>query len=431
MKRFAMSELIDWKNRKSKKPLIIRGARQVGKTWLLKEFGKTMYKDYIYINFDDNPQMEKLFSLNLEPSRLIEGLSVYSGKAIDRETLLIFDEIQEVPNALNSLKYFYEDASEYQIVAAGSLLGIALHSGTSFPVGKVEFMDLYPMSFSEFLCATGYEKHAKNLAEGNLDFIGVIKSELIDLLKKYMFVGGMPEAVLSYSQNKNYAEVKKIHLQILGTYENDFSKHAPINIVPRIRMLWQSIPHQLAKENKKFIYGLVKEGSRAREYEIALMWLSDCGLIRQVKRVKKGSMPLKFYEDWHAFKLFILDVGLLCELSGIDAKVLVDRDDLLTEYKGAITEQFVLQQLVAIGITPYYWSNDTSDGEVDFVFQNETEIIPIEVKAAENLRAKSLKAFAAEYKIPKAVRTSLSDFRKDELIVNVPLYLIEFIKKYL
>ena len=429
MNRFAINQLIAWKEKKSRKPLIIRGARQVGKTWLMKEFGKQYYEKHAYINFEDNPKMEQLFSLDLNTERLIEGLSVYSGLAIDENTLIIFDEVQAVPKALTSLKYFNENAPQYQIVAAGSLLGIALHQGTSFPVGKVEFMDLYPLSFSEFLCALNHEKYANILKSDNFDLIGTFKTELIDILKKYMFVGGMPEAVAEYTVNKDYIKVREIQTSILKAYENDFSKHAPNNIVPRIRMLWQSVPRQLAKENRKFIYSLIKEGARAREYELALMWLVDCGLVYKVNRVSSGNMPLKAYEDMNAFKLYMVDTGLLCALSGIEVNSLIDGDKFFTDYKGVLTEQFVLQQLIGIGIQPFYWSSEKSNGEVDFVFQANSKIVPLEVKAAENLQAKSLRSFTDKYKIKKAARTSLSDFRHDIWLVNLPLYMIEHIKQ--
>jgi predicted AAA+ superfamily ATPase len=431
MKRFALSQLIEWKDKKNKKPMIIRGARQVGKTWLMKEFGKHYYEKYVYVNFEDNPQMDRMFSLDLNPKRLIEGLSTYAGVSIDQDTLIIFDEVQVVPKALTSLKYFNENAPQYQILTAGSLLGIALHQGTSFPVGKVEFMDLHPLSFSEFLCAVDYERYAEVLKSGDFSFIEILKPELIDLLKKYIFVGGMPEAVVQYNASKDYTKVREVQGDILKSYENDFSKHAPNSIVPRIRMLWQSIPRQLAKENRKFIYSLIKEGARAREYELALMWLVDCGLIRKINRVSAGNLPLKAYEDMNAFKLFMLDSGLLCALSGIEANVLIDGDKLLTDYKGAITEQFALQQLINAEIMPFYWSNDTSSGEVDFVFQSGSKVIPLEVKAAENLQAKSLRSFTGKYKIEKAVRTSLSDFRAETWLINLPLYMLENIKKYL
>ena len=422
MKRTAINELAKWKEKKGRKPLIVRGARQVGKTWLMKEFGKLYYKNCVYINFEDNPKMEKLFSIDLNTDRIIEGLSAYSGESITEETLIIFDEVQAVPRALTSLKYFNENASRYQIVAAGSLLGIALHPGTSFPVGKVEFMDLYPLSFREFLSALGYERYVDIIKAGDFELLETFRSDLIELLKKYMFVGGMPEAVAEYAVNKDYIKVREIQTGILNAYENDFSKHAPNNIVPRIRMLWHSIPRQLAKENRKFIYGLIKEGARAREYEIALLWLVDCGLVHKVNRVSAGRLPLKAYEDMNSFKLYMLDTGLLCALSEIEAGALIDGDKLFTDYKGAITEQYVLQQLICSKITPFYWSSETSSGEVDFVFQAESKVIPLEVKAAENLQAKSLRVFCEKFKIEKALRTSLSGFRQESWLVNLPLY---------
>jgi len=429
MKRLAVNRLVEWKRKKNRKPLIIRGARQVGKTWLMKEFGGRHYDKHVYINFEDNPKMERLFSLDLDAERLVEGLSAFSGISIDENTLIIFDEVQAVPKALTSLKYFSENAPQYHIIAAGSLLGVALHENTSFPVGKVEFMDLYPLSFSEFLCAVSHERYAEILESGDTDLIGTLKPELIDLLRKYMLVGGMPEAVAEYAQSKDHVVVREIHRAILTAYENDFSKHAPYNIVPRIRMLWHSIPRQLAKENRKFIYGLVKEGARAREYELALLWLVDCGLVHKINRVSSGNHPLKAYEDMNAFKLYMLDTGLLCALSGIEASALIDGDRLFTDYKGAVTEQFVLQQLICARISPFYWSNDRSSGEVDFVFQVDSKVIPLEVKAAENLQAKSLRSFAEKYKVEEAVRTSLSDFRRENWLVNLPLYMMEGIKK--
>ncbi|MCL2193119.1 MAG: ATP-binding protein [Treponema sp.] len=431
MKRHAIDQLIEWKHKHNRKPLIIRGARQVGKTWIMKEFGRQHYEKHVYINFEDNPKMERLFSLGLDTERLLEGLSAYSGTLIDEHTLLIFDEVQAVPKALTSLKYFNENAPQYQIVAAGSLLGIALHQGTSFPVGKVEFMDLYPLSFSEFLCAVNHENYAELLESDDIDLIGALKHEFVDLLKKYMFVGGMPEAVAQYAQSKDYITVREIQRSILMAYENDFSKHAPNNIVPRIRMLWHSVPRQLAKKNRKFIYGLIKEGARAREYELALLWLVDCGLVHKVNRVSSGNLPLKAYEDMGAFKLYMVDTGLLCALSGIEASAIIDGESLFTDYKGAVTEQFALQQLICNGITPFYWSSERSIGEVDFVFQANSKVVPLEVKAGENLQAKSLRVFTEKHKIEKAMRTSLSDFRRESWLVNLPLYMIEGIMRYL
>ena len=349
MYRIAIEKLYKWKNSKRRKPLIIEGARQVGKTWLMKEFGKQAYADTVYINFDSNSRMADLFSADLDTDRLIMGLELYAGRKINPEnTLLIFDEVQEVPRALASLKYFYENAPQYHIVCAGSLLGIALHQGTSFPVGKVDFLKLYPLSFSEFLMATGNERFAELLKNQDYEMITSFKQTYIDALKHYYFVGGMPEAVQSFAESKDFNEVRAIQKRILAAYEQDFSKHAPNEIVPKIRMLWNSIPSQLARENKKFIYGLVREGGRAREYETAIMWLSDCGLVHKVSRVNAAGIPLKAYEDLKAFKIFIVDVGLLGCMTGLRQRTLLDGDDLFVEFKGALTEQYVCQQLKTI-----------------------------------------------------------------------------------
>ena len=342
MYRIAIEKLYKWKNSKCRKPLIIEGARQVGKTWLMKEFGKQAYADTVYINFDSNSRMADLFSADLDTERLILGLELYAGRKINQDnTLLIFDEVQEVPRALASLKYFYENAPQYHIVCAGSLLGIALHQGTSFPVGKVDFLKLYPLSFSEFLMATGNERFAELLKKQDYEMITSFRQTYIDALKHYYFVGGMPESVQSFAESKDFNEVRAIQKRILAAYEQDFSKHAPNEIVPRIRMLWNSIPSQLARENKKFIYGLVREGGRAREYETAIMWLSDCGLVHKVSRVNAAGVPLKAYEDLKAFKLFIVDVGLLGCMTGLRQRTLLDGDDLFVEFKGALTEQYV------------------------------------------------------------------------------------------
>ena len=304
MYRIAMEQLLKWKSNTRRKPLIIEGARQVGKTWLMKEFGKQAYDSTVYINFDSNSQMSALFAADLDVKRLIFGLELYSGQKIDPDhTLLIFDEVQEVPRALTSLKYFCENAPQYHIICAGSLLGIALHEGTSFPVGKVDFLKLYPLSFKEFLMATGKERYAELLNSGDFSLITSFKQTYIDALKYYYFVGGMPEAVQCFAEDSDFAEVRVIQKRILAAYEQDFSKHAPNEIVPKIRMLWNSIPSQLAKENKKFLYGLVREGGRAKEYETAIMWLIDCGLVHKVSRVNAAGIPLKAYEDLKAFKL--------------------------------------------------------------------------------------------------------------------------------
>ena len=427
MYRIAIEKLYKWKNSKRRKPLIIEGARQVGKTWLMKEFGKQAYADTVYINFDSNSRMADLFSADLDTDRLIMGRELYAGRKINAEnTLLIFDEVQEVPRALASLKYFYENAPQYHIVCAGSLLGIALHQGTSFPVGKVDFLKLYPLSFSEFLMATGNERFAELLKNQNYEMITSFKQTYIDALKHYYFVGGMPEAVQSFAESKDFNEVRAIQKRILAAYEQDFSKHAPNEIVPKIRMLWNSIPSQLARENKKFIYGLVREGGRAREYETAIMWLSDCGLVHKVSRVNAAGIPLKAYEDLKAFKLFIVDVGLLGCMTGLRQRTLLDGDDLFVEFKGALTEQYVCQQLKMIeDLGVYYYTNDRGSCEIDFVVDTGEQIVPIEVKAETNLRAKSLKTYRERFEPELSVRTSMADYKKEDWLLNLPLYAIE------
>ena len=427
MYRIAIEKLYKWKNSKRRKPLIIEGARQVGKTWLMKEFGEQAYADTVYINFDSNSRMADLFSADLDTDRLIMGLELYAGRKINPEnTLLIFDEVQEVPRALASLKYFYENAPQYHIVCAGSLLGIALHQGTSFPVGKVDFLKLYPLSFSEFLMATGNERFAELLKNQDYEMITSFKQTYIDALKHYYFVGGMPEAVQSFAESKDFNEVRAIQKRILAAYEQDFSKHAPNEIVPKIRMLWNSIPSQLARENKKFIYGLVREGGRAREYETAIMWLSDCGLVHKVSRVNAAGVPLKAYEDLKAFKLFIVDVGLLGCMTGLRQRTLLDGDDLFVEFKGALTEQYVCQQLKTVeDLGIYYYTNDRGSCEIDFVVDNGEQIVPIEVKAETNLRAKSLKTYRERFEPELSVRTSMADYKKEDWLLNLPLYAIE------
>lgn len=427
MYRIAIEKLLKWKQNKRRKPLIIEGARQVGKTWLMKEFGRQEYKDTIYINFDSNSRMAELFASDLDTERLIMGLEIYVGRKINPDNaLLIFDEVQEVPRALASLKYFYENAPEYHIVCAGSLLGIALHQGTSFPVGKVDFLKLYPLSFKEFLMANDKERFAELLDRQDFQMITSFKQIYIDALKQYYFVGGMPEAVQSFSENKDFNEVREIQKRILLAYEQDFSKHAPNEIVPRLRMLWNSIPAQLAKENKKFIYGLVREGARAKEYETAIMWLCDCGLVHKVSRVNAAGIPLRAYEDLKAFKLFVLDVGLLGCMAGLRQHTLLDGNDLFVEFKGALTEQYVCQQLKNIeDLDIYYYTNDRGSCEVDFVVDTGEKIVPVEVKAEVNLKAKSLKTYREKFLPEISVRTSMVDFKKEEWLVNLPLYAVD------
>lgn len=432
MYRTAIEKLLKWKQNKHRKPMIIEGARQVGKTWLMKEFGQQAYADTVYINFDSNSRMAELFASDLDTERLIMGLELYAGHKIDPDnTLLIFDEVQEVPRALSSLKYFYENAPQYHIVCAGSLLGIALHQGTSFPVGKVDFMNLYPLSFREFLMANGQERFAELIDKRDFQMITSFKLTYIDALKHYYYVGGMPEAVQSFAENKDFNEVREIQRRILMAHEQDFSKHAPNEIVPRLRMIWNSIPSQLAKENKKFIYGLVREGARAKDYEAAIMWLSDCGLVHKISRVNTAGIPLRAYEDLKAFKLFVVDVGLLGCMAGLRQHTLLDGNDLFVEFKGALTEQYVCQQLKNIeDLDIYYYTNDRGSCEIDFVVDTGGKIVPVEVKAEVNLRAKSLKSYQEKFSPEISVRTSMADYKKEERLVNLPLYAIDQITAF-
>lgn len=433
MYRNKIEELKKWKKSKNRKPLIIRGARQVGKTWLMKEFGKIYYEKCAYINFDDNTRMNKLFEDDFDINKIIQGLKIESGVNIEPEnTLIILDEIQETPKALKALKYLYENANEYHIISAGSLLGVAMHQGTSFPVGKVDFLELTPLSFFEFLEALEKKDLLELLKSNDFDMISIFNTKYKEYLKLYYYIGGMPEAVSSYAQNKDLLEVREIQTKLLQGYEQDFSKHAPSNIVPRIRALWNNIPTQLAKENKKFIYGLVREGARAREYETALSWLIDCGLVHQVNRVNNSKVPLSAYQDFNAFKLYLLDVGLLTAMAKIDAETLLDGNEIFQEFKGSLTEQYVLCQLKeSVELDVFYWSPDTGKAEIDFITQIGKNNIPIEVKANENLQAKSLKTFVQKYNTKINVRTSMSDFRKEEWMINIPLYSIGNIEKIL
>lgn len=433
MYRSAIEKLHRWKDSKRRKPLIIQGARQVGKTWLMKEFGRRAYADTVYINFDANSRMAELFASDLNTDRLIMGIELYAGRKIDLEhTLLIFDEVQEVPRALSSLKYFCENAPEYHIVCAGSLLGIALHEGTSFPVGKVDFLQLCPLSFKEFLMAVTGKQYAELLEKRDYQMVTAFRDTYIDALKQYYFVGGMPEAVQSFAEERDFSAVREIQKHILEAYEQDFSKHAPLETVPKIRMVWNSIPSQLAKENKKFVYGLVREGGRAKDYETAIMWLCDCGLVHKIGRVNAAGLPLKAYEDLKAFKLFLLDVGLLGCMAGLKQQTLLDGNDLFVEFKGALTEQYVCQQLKTIdGLNVYYYTNDRGSCEVDFVIDTGEQVIPVEVKAEVNLKAKSLKTYLEKFQPELAVRTSMADYRKEERLVNLPLYAVEEINEVL
>lgn len=426
MKRVELDNLIKWKDSAGRKPLIIRGARQVGKTWLMKELGRSAYQKCAYVNFESNSVLKTIFTDNFDIDRIIRAIQIETGVTIEAgNTLLILDEIQEAPGALTSLKYFQENAPQYHVIAAGSLLGVVLSSKTSFPVGKVEFMDLHPLDFTAFLEAIQQRPLVDLLKSQDWALIKTFRTKFIELLKQYYYVGGMPEAVLSFSQHADFTSVREIQKRILIAYEQDFAKHAPYDIVPRIRMLWNSIPAQLAKENRKFIYGLIRQGARAKDYELAMNWLIDCGLIHKVNNVSKPAVPLKAYEDFSAFKLFLVDVGLLAAMTDLDVKTLLEGNVIFEEFKGALTEQYVLQQLAAqkeAGI--FYWSPENLRSEIDFLVQAPGQVVPIEVKAEENLQAKSLKAYYQKYKPQTAIRTSMSDYRQEEWMTNLPLYAI-------
>lgn len=427
MYRKEIEELTEWKASTNRKPLIIKGARQVGKTWLIREFGKTAYEQVAYINFESSPVMRQVFDLDFDIQRILSAIRIETGiEVLPLNTLIVFDEIQEAPKALTSLKYFAENAPEFHVIAAGSLLGILLSKGSSFPVGKVSFMELYPLPFSEFLTAIGQEPISKAIQEKDWPMLTLFRDKMVNFLKQYFFTGGMPEAVNTFIQTGDVLQVRLVQQNVLNAYEQDFAKHAPAEIVPRIRMVWNGIPAQLARENRKFIYGKLKQGARAATFEMALLWLQDCGLVYKVNQVTKPGMPLKAYEDSSAFKLFMLDTGLLGALSGLDAASLLDGNKLFEEFKGAITEQYVLQQLLAQKKGEvYYFSPQNARVEIDFIIQSGKNIVPIEVKASENLHSKSLRTYCEKFQPELAIRTSLSDYRQESWMVKVPLYAIE------
>lgn len=426
MDRAAFEALIKWNKRKNRKPLILKGARQVGKTWIMKEFGKRYFKYTAYVNFDNNKNMKDVFEMDYDIERILTAVNIETKtKIVPGETLIIFDEIQEAPKAIASLKYFYENAPEYAVIAAGSLLGVAIHKGVSFPVGKVDTLELNPMNFREFLLAVGEDGLAEAIDKKAWELCNNFREKYIDWLKKYYFIGGMPEVVASFVENRDFEEVRYLQKQIIELYEDDFSKHTTENELPRIRMVWNSIPMQLAKENKKFFFGQIKEGARAKEFEVAIEWLQDCGLIKKVYKVSKPAVPLKAYTDFSSFKLYLLDVGLLGALSELDARAILDGSRIFVEFKGALTEQYVLQQLISdTDYTPYYYAETKSEGEIDFLVQKGTEVVPVEVKAEENLKAKSLKVYCDKFKPEMAVRTSMSNYRKQEWMTNIPLWAI-------
>lgn len=427
MERSIYSSLKKWKESPTRKPLILQGARQVGKTYILKEFGAREYSEVVYINCDDNNDMQNMF-VDYDVDRIIRSLSAISGVSIKPSTtLLILDEIQEVERGLASLKYFCEKAPEYHVAVAGSLLGITLHEGTSFPVGKVDMLYMYPMDFEEFLLAMGKEQLVELLRSNSWAALTPLRGMLTELLRQYYFVGGMPEAVKAYVERGDIWEVRSIHSKIIDAYRNDMSKHAPKQQVQRINMVWNSIPSQLARDNKKFIYGALRKGARANDFEIAIQWLVDSGLVHKVHRISKPVVPLNFYEDMSSFKLFLLDCGLLGALSETPPEQILIGDNVFEEYKGAFTENYVLQQLKSLPRTfVYYYSNDNSTLEIDFVVQHDAHVIPIEVKAEENLRAKSLRQFVTDNPGLHGVRFSMSDYREQDWLTNVPLWAVKW-----
>ena len=427
MERKIIGQLKSWKENPERKPLILLGARQVGKTWVMKHFGQTEFQNVAYINCDVEPLAKELFAADYNIPRILLTLQAITGTNIEAgKTLIIFDELQEVERGLHSLKYFQENAPEYHVMAAGSLLGITLGKGQSFPVGKVNTMHLYPMDFEEFLMAAGEADLCNLLHQPDWEILKILSTKYIDLLRQYYYVGGMPEVVDHFIQHHDLQEVRNKQREILDAYRRDISKHTTPMESMRIGQVLQSLPSQLARENKKFIYNVLKKGARAAEYELAIQWLMDAGLVHKVSRVKELQMPVKFYEDLSAFKLFLLDCGLLgCMTEAPTSQMLVG-DNVFKEFKSAFTEQFVLQQLVAQGFSPYYWSSDKTPAEIDFVLQTDQRVIPVEVKAEENVRARSMSAYIKshpEYSL-KGLRISMMGYQDQDWMENIPLYAI-------
>lgn len=427
MERLIMNKLIEWKGKKNRKPLILNGARQVGKTWLLKEFGKRNYENVAYFLCDKDEEINKIFSSNFDIERILIQLSARWGKDIRPEkTLIVFDEIQSSPRVLEGLKFFCEDAPNYHVAVAGSLLGISLHQGSSFPVGKVDMIRVFPLNFEEFLMAKGQKRLVDILFQKDYESINTLKETYEKFLRQYYFVGGMPAAVLAHVENEGIEEVRSIQQQILFDYTRDFSKHLSKADVARVNLVWQGMPAQLFKENKKFIYGVLKEGGRAKEFETAIQWLIDTGLVYKVNRCKMAKMPLKAYEDFSAFKLFLCDCGLLGALSEIPASQMLVSDEAIKEYKGGFTEQYVLQQLISKDRgSIYYYSAENSRLEIDFLIQNEGKIVPIEVKAEGNVRANSFTEYLRNNPDTHGIRYSMLPYIKQEHFDNLPLWAID------
>jgi uncharacterized protein len=424
MERALMKKLVEWKDSPVRKPLVLKGARQVGKTWLMKEFGKQYFKKVAYVNFDHNPVMQHIFDQDFDIQRILMAVNIETGVVVTPgDTLIIFDEVQEAPAAISSLKYFCENGPEYPVIAAGSMLGVALHEGISYPVGKVNTLSLYPLSFYEFLMAQGEEGLARLLDARDMEMMNAFHDKYVTALKNYYYTGGMPEIVRFFSENKDYAAVRKMQEELLEMYEADFSKHMDPRELPRVRMVWHAIPAQLAKENKKFFFGQVKKGARAKDFEMAVEWLMDCGLITRVNRVTKPAVPLKAYAEENAYKLYFLDTGLLGALSGLDAKSILEGNRIFTEFKGALTEQYVCQQMIADrNMDLFYMLSESGRYEIDFLVQHEGNVVPIEVKAGQTVHAKSLRSYCEKYEPSLAIRLSMNPCERQDRLLNMPLY---------
>ncbi len=426
MQRFAMQKLVEWKNKKNKKPLVIMGARQVGKTWLMKEFGKQYYDKVAYISFYNNARMRRVFEQDYDIKRIISAINIEVGFTVSADnTLIIFDEIQNAPKAFESLKYFNEDAPEYNIIVAGSLLGVAVHEGVSYPVGKVTTLNLYPLNFREFLYAVGENVLADALKTKDYNLIDSFSEKYIYHLKNYMYVGGMPEAVNCFLNNSDYYAARDVQKEIILQYRGDFGKHISSIELPRINMVWDSVPMQLAKENKKFFFGQIKKGARSSEFEKAIQWLIDSGLIYRVHKVNIPHVPLSAYKELSFFKLFFLDIGLLGAMSELDLHSIIEGSRLFIEFKGAFTEQYVLQQIVSdTEYSPYYYGTESATFEQDFLIQKGMNAVPIEVKAETNIHSQSLKAFYNKFHPEQSIRLSLLNYQEQDWMVNIPLYAV-------
>jgi predicted AAA+ superfamily ATPase len=422
MKRDIIGKLNSWKLKSNRQPLILTGARQVGKTWAMKEFGKNSFQKTAYLSFENNPRLRGVFANTSRPKDILPFLSAEAGVEIDKSTLIIFDEVQEIPQALISLKYFYEEMPELFIIAAGSTLGVSLHSGVSFPVGKVEFLNLYPMSFSEFLDAVGQSNMRAAIETKNYNLLSGFHEQLIGLVKQYMFVGGMPAVVAEFVKTKGFIGVVETQKRLLTSYGKDFSKYASAETAAKLNLLWLSIPAQLAKENKKFLYGAVRQGGRARDFEVAIQWLIDGSLIHKARRISNPSLPLKSYEEFGMFKMFMHDIGLLCAMSGVSEKIILEGDNIFKEFKGALAEQFICQELISINAEPFYWSVENSQAEIDFLVQHDNAVIPIEVKSGVNLRAKSLGIYIDKFQPQLALRVSPANYKVSDKIIDLPFY---------